>query len=834
VSFGLAARAVDEAAFFSTLLAMGSWMLDLRYAVRSWRRRPGVFLVAAGALALAIGACTAMFGIVDGVLLRPLPYADPDRLVLAWQAGPERGGQPFIEVCYPDYLEWRKQARTLSGLAIMPSVNQRFTIQADEPVRVQGRLVAGTFFDVLGARAWRGRTLTADDDTPGAPRVAVLGHGLWQRQFGGDPGLVGRTLAIDGTPMTVVGVMPPAFEYPPSAQLWTPVAPAVPELVGNHSVHWAVVLGRLADGADIDQARAELDTIIGRLSADRSTHGPMAERQHAVLTPVPEHLFGATRTALPLLLAAVVLVLLIACANVAALLLARAGARRREVAVRLALGASQARLMRGLLAEAAVVALAGGLGGAVLAVWGMDVLRTILPADLPRLAEVAVNARALAAALALTSLSALAAGLVPALVVSRTSLTGALADGARGGGEAPGRGRLRALLLGGQAAIALTLLAGAGLLVQSFRNLSRVDLGYDPRGVLTLEVSATPGRYDQPAQRRALYHALTERIDALPGVEGSAAILLRPLWGTVGMDWPFRIEGQTDQEMMRNPSLNLEAVTPAYFRVMRLPILRGRAFSEQDTEKVPRVAIVSDAMARRYWPGQDPVGKRFSIPLPPAPYAEVLHTVVGVAADARYRELQASRFDLYLSYLQSAERLNHLVVRTAGDPRALAPAVRQAVRGVDPGLAVDDVVTMDALVSQHLGGTRFRMQLLAAFASFALFLTALGTYGVMAFVVGQRTREIGVRVALGARSAHVLGLVLRQGLVPVAGGLAAGLLASLAAGRALQALLYGVAAHDTRAAGTASALLLAAALAACALPARRALRVDPAEALRDE
>jgi putative ABC transport system permease protein len=775
-----------------------------------------------------------MFGMVDAVLLRPLPFGDPGRLVLAWQAGAGRGGQAFVEVCYPDYLQWRKEAHTLSALALMPTVNQRFTLQGDEPVRVQGRLVSGTFFDVMRVHAARGRTLREDDDRPGAPRVAVVSHGLWQRQFGGDPALVGRTQVIDGTPMTVVGVMPPEFEYPPLAEVWTPVAPAVPELVGNHAVHWAMVVARLADGVSREQAQAELDTIVGRLSEDRATHGPHAERQQAVLTPVPENLFGTARTALPLLLAAVLLVLLIACANVAALLLARASGRRREVAVRLALGASRARLMRGLLAEAAVLALAGGVGGVLLAVWGVDVLQSVVPADVPRLAQAGVDARLLAAAVVLTMLSALAAGVVPALLASRTSLTGALNDGARGAGEAPGRGRLRALLLGGQTAIAVLLLAGAGLFVQTFRNLSRVDLGYDPAGVLTLEVSADRGRYDSAEQRRALYRTLTERIDALPGVQGSAAILLRPLWGTVGMDWPFKVEGQTDEEANRNPNLNLESVTPGYFRAMRIPLRQGRAFTGQDDERAPKVAIVSEAMARRYWPGQDPVGKRFSIPLPPAPYAHVMHTVVGVAADARYRELQNSRYDLYLSYLQSEERLNHLVVRTAGDPRALAPAVRQAVRGVDPTLAVDDVTTMEALVSQHLGGTRFRMQLLAAFAGFALFLTALGTYGVMAFVVGQRTREIGVRVALGARGGHVLGLVLRQGLVPVALGLVGGLAASAALGRTLRGLLYGVGAQDPRAALAASALLLAAAMGACALPARRALRVDPAVALRDE
>jgi putative ABC transport system permease protein len=553
-----------------------------------------------------------------------------------------------------------------------------------------------------------------------------------------------------------------------------------------------------------------------------------------VLTPLPEHLFGSARTALPLLLAAVVLVLLISCANVAALLLARAGARRREVAVRLALGASQGRLVRALLAESAVVAAAGGLGGVLLALWGVDLVRSLVPADVPRLAQTTLDVRSLLAAVVLTALSALAAGLVPALLVSRTSLTAALADGARGAGEAQGRGRLRALLLGGQAAVAVALLAGAALLIQTFRNLSHVDLGYDPRGLLTLEVSGPQRKYDTPEKRRALYRALVERVNGVPGVQASAAVTLRPLWGKVGLDWPFRVEGQSDADARRNPTLNLEAVTPAYFSVMRLPVLRGRAFGEQDRAGVPPVAIISDTLARRFWPGQDPIGRRLSIPLPPAPYAEVAHTIVGVVGDARYRELDATRMDLYLSYLQSGERLNHLVVRTAGDPRPLAAGVREAVHAVDRELAVDDVATMEALVDQHLGSTRFRMQLLAAFAGFALFLTALGTYGVMAFVVGQRTREIALRMALGARTGHVVTLVLRQGLTPVALGLLAGLFASRLAGRALASLLYGVPPHDARAGAAAAAVLLAAALLACALPARRALSVDPAQALRDE
>jgi putative ABC transport system permease protein len=804
-------------------------MMDLRYALRSLRSRPLLVVVAVMVLALGIGASTAVFSVVDAVLLRPLPFADASRLVVAWQRSPDHS-VPFIEVSYADYLDWRQQARAFESMAIIPTVNQGFMLAGEEPAQVQGRLVSGNFFDVLGARALLGRPLRPDDDRVGAGRVVVLGHGLWQRRFGADRAVVGRKIAVDGTPMELVGVMPPAFRYPPNAQMWTPVVPAIPDVVANRGVYWAIVVGRLASGAGVAQAQVELDGIAARIAKGF----PDAAADAAVVTPLTDEFFGSARPALLVLLAAVLLVLLVACANVSALLLARAADRQREIAVRLALGASRGRLVRQLFCESALIALAGVAGGIVLAQWSLDTLVALVPADVPRLQDAAIDARVLAFTVALAAGAALLAGLAPALLASRPSLTDALEGGARAAGPGSAQRRLQGLLVGAEAAVALVLLAGAGLMAQTFQNLRRMDLGYDPRHVLALEVAAPHGKYAKPAEWRSLYETLIDRIDRLPGVEASAGVFLRPLWGQMGNDWLFTVEGQSDADSRRNPHVNLEAVTPGYFDAMRIPLRQGRAFTDRDAEGAPGVAIVSDGFARRYWPGQDPIGKRLKTPLPGSRYDLTWLTVVGVVADARYRELQAARLDLYLSFLQSPYGPKHLVVRTAGDPLAVASSVRAIVRGTDRDLLAEDMTSMEAVVEAALGGPRFGMQLLSAFALTALALAALGTYGVMAFLVGRRTREIGVRMALGARGTDVLNLVMGQGMRPVLAGLAVGMAGSLALGRALSTLLFGVAPHDALTMAGAAAVLAAAAAVACYFPARRAARLDPAAALRRE
>jgi len=803
---------------------------DLRHAARALVRRPLLFAVAAGALALGIGASTAVFSVVDAVLLRPLPFAEPGRLVLLWQSIPERNA-PFVEVSYPYFQQIRSRSRTFVGLAAMPSVNSGFTLGGPEPVRVDGRIVTGNFFEVLGAHAALGRTFVEAEDRVGAPRVVVVSHGLWQRQFGGDPRLVGRTLELDGTPMTVVGVMPREFRYPSGVDLWTPLVPVIPDVVDKANVGWATLVGRIAPGTTLAQATAEIDNMTAE---GLRREAPSAPAVKTVLTPLTHEWFGLARPALLVLLGAVLLVLLLACANVSALLLARAAARQREIAVRLALGASRARLVRQLLAEAVIIAVAGGLAGTVVAVWGLHGLLSLVPAEIPRLEDAAIDPRVLVFALVLTAVSAIASGLVPALLASRSSLTDVLAEGSRSAGPGARQVRARAVLVATEAAAALVLLAGAGLLTRTFQNLRSVELGFDPRNVLTFEVGGPRGRYDKPEARRELYRELIQKIGTVPGVERSAAVFIRPLWGKAGLDWPIMVDGQSEQEAERNPALNLQIVTPEFFRTMRMPVRQGRTFDDRDTAGVTPVVVVSEALARRYWPGQDAVGKRIRTPMPSPPYTATWMTVVGVTAPARYRELQASRYDVYMSYLQSDEGLRHLVVRTTGDPLALIPAVRAAVKSVDRELILTDVTSMGALVDVALGGARFGMQLLSGFAVVALLMAALGIYGVVAFVVSRRTREVGIRMALGARAGDVLGLVLKQGMTPVLVGLAAGLALALALGRLGSGLLFEVPPHDVTTLAVAAAVLTAAALLACALPARRAAAIDPAQALRDE
>ena len=814
-------------------------MHDLRYAIRAARREPLVFTVATAVLALAIAASTAVFSLVDAVLLRPLPLVEPDRLIVAWESSPAIGA-PFMEVSYPNYLDWQSQSRQLEAVADMETINRGFIIAGDEPMEVPGRLVSGNFFDVLGARAFRGRTLNAEDNQPGAARVAVMSHGLWQRLFGGDAGLTGRTLVIDGMATTIIGVMPPDFSYPPQAELWMPIVPQDPAAAVNRGLSWTMVVGRLAKGSSPKEAQLELDLIIARIWAGiRTAHPGVNEPDHkAVVTPFTAHLFGPARAALWTLLGSVLLVLLLACANVCALLFARAGARQREIAVRLALGATRGRLVRQLLAESSLIAGAAGVVGVLLTLGTLRALIVLVPAEVYRLQNVSIQGRVLAFAIVLTALSAVAAGLAPALTASRPSLGEALTETARLAGH-PSHRRLRGILIATEVAIALVLLSGAGLLAQTFKNLQGVDLGFEPHHLLAVKVSGGTERY---RRQQDLYRALLERISALPGIKAAGAAGVRPLRDKVGNAWPFEVEGQSPEQIQLNPFVNLEDVTPGYFEAMGIRSLRGRTLSERDDVGAPGVVVVSRTMAQLCWPGQDPIGKRLKIPLPGTPYDATLDapgrenawlTVVGVVGEARYREVQAARYDMYMSYLQTNHGLSHIMVRTVGDPVAAAPALRAAIRSVDGNLVVSNIETMDAVVASALGGARFAMQLLSAFALAALVLAAIGTYGVMSFVVGQRTREVGIRVALGARAATVVALIVRQGMAPVLVGLAAGLAGALALGRALGGLLYGVPAHDPAILTIACAVLGTAALVACGMPARRAALIDPAIALRE-
>jgi putative ABC transport system permease protein len=801
--------------------------LDLAHAARRLWRRPAFAAVAAGTLALGIGGAVAIFSVARAVVLRPLPYASPERLAMLWQRDAERG-QPFVEMSYPAFRDWRASNPSFEDMAGLPSTNQTWTLSGrGEPVELVGRLVSWSFFDVLGVRPALGRTLAADDDRRGAARVVVLSHALWRDRFGSDPRIVGASLVLDGEPFAVVGVMPDGFAYPTGVELWTPVVPGVSELAEQPGVWWMSAVGRLKPGVTLAQARRDMAAHASSYNREKY----QAPGVTAVVTPLAEAVLGPTRHVLLALLGGVGLVLLVACANVAALQLVQVDERAPEMALRLALGASPARLGRALLAESLVLGLVGGALGLAAALVAIPLLVALSPQEVPRLAEASLDATTLAVAVGLALAAAGLSALASIAVVRRGSLRDALAGGSRS--LAAGGSRMRTALVAAEVALALVLVVGAGLLLRSFVALRAAPLGFEPRQLVAFDCDASEKRHPDLDEARRHVEELVARVRALPGVEAAAAVTLRPLWGTVGMDWPFTVEGQSPKDAERNPLLNFETVTPGYFRTLGIPLAQGRDFDAFDRSGRPGVAIVSAAFARRYWPGQDPIGKRLKIPLPPTEYHNAWLTVVGVAGDARYRELDATRLDLYMPGQQSDHRPHHVVVRATGELGPLETSILRALRALDPGQPAPRIVAMTDVVHDALAGPRFAARVLSAFALVGLLLAALGLYGLVAHSVGRRTREIGLRVSLGARPADVARLVLREGLGPAVVGVALGLVGALAAARLVAKLLYGVGPIDPITLTTAAALLIAVAALAAALPAARALRVEPSVALRE-
>jgi putative ABC transport system permease protein len=808
--------------------ALEAFGRDLTFAARRLARRPGFAVVAAATLAVGIGGASAIFGVANAVVLRPFPFHEPERLVLLWQNDTRRG-QPFVEMSYPMYRDWRQRNRVFTDLAGMPSTNQSWVLTGrGRPAKLVGRIVTANFFSVLGVAPALGRVFVPDDDRPGAGRVVVLGDGLWRDRFGAAPDVVGRAIDLDGESFTVVGVMPPRFAYPRGAELWTPVVPAVGALAEDPKVWWMSGLGRLAPGVSLGDARREMSAFVEAYDRERF----QADGYAAVLTPLAESVLGPTRPALLALLGAMGLLLLVACANVAGLQLVELVERGQEMAVRLSLGASPAGLARALFAECLVLSGVAGLAGVLLARAALPLLVTLAPGDVPRLHRASVDAGTLAFAALVTLLCAAVCGLAPMLGVRGRGLEQASRDVSRS--VTSGRGPLRALLVTGEVALALVLLVGGGLLVRSFVALSRAPLGFETAGVLSVDLDLPRSVADDVPARRRFFEEMLRRVRALPGVGSAAVVTLRPLSGPVGMDWPFTVEGQAPKDAERNPLLNFETVSPGYFETLGIPLKRGRDFTDSDRDGQPGVVVVSRTLAGRYWPGQDPLGKRIKIPLPPTGFDGKWLTVVGVVGDARYRELRAERLDLYMSYLQSDHVSQHLVLRAGGDVALVAPLVRKAVQALDPGLPAPAVTTMARVVSEALGGPRFAARVFSAFALVALLLAMLGLYGLLAWSVRRRTREIGIRVALGARPIDVGRLVLGEGLALTAAGIGVGLVAALLSARALSALLFGVRPTDVATFAAAAGLLLGVAALACALPARRALRMDPAAALRHE
>jgi putative ABC transport system permease protein len=801
-----------------------SALQDIRFAVRSLVRSRGLAVAAGLTLAVGIGANTAVFSIVDAILLRPLPYDEPDGLATAG----------YLQI--GEYLVLRENARFAEELGIYsPGVG--FNVQAgEEPLRLTGALMSPETFSVLRARPHVGRAIAPGEDRPGADPVVVLSHSLWLDVFGGSEKIIGRDILIDSRTHRVVGVMPRGFNFPNSdTRLWVPLTinPADPVALWGGGGGESVL--RLRDGFTVDRAEMEVRTLAPILREANVLWTPPPEYGLTrEVIPLQERIVGAVRTRFLLILGAVAVVLLIACVNVANLLLVRAVARRREMAVRTALGARPARLMLLVLAENAVLAISGGLLGLLIAFWSIDVVRSVLPPDTPRLGEIAVEGRVLLFAAAVTLLTALLVGIYPAFRASRTDPSQALKEGSRGaggdGGRAGGQRRITSALVVTELALAVVLLVGAGLLIRSFWTLSGVDPGFQSSSLLSARITPPEIRYGEAVAQRAFYEELLARADAVPGVQGTAFVDRLPLTGS---DGGMAIETEEEPYVQGSAAAMVVSrrASPDYLRLMGVPLLSGRMLETTDVQGSADVALVSEAMARAHWPGADAVGKRFK----PVWWRDRWITVVGVVGNIRQEGLAADvEPAIYRPFMQDPTADMTLVARTSLSAGAVAPTLRAAVSSIDPQVPMSEVLTVGEVVSRSVAEPRLTMYLLALFAATALFLAAVGIYGLIAYATRQRTHEIGVRMALGAEAPRIVLLVVRQAVVLATLGILLGLGGALVGTRTLQALLYGVSTTDPTTFIAVPILLLVVAVAAAYVPARRAASVSPMAALRAE
>jgi putative ABC transport system permease protein len=812
---------------------MGTLWQDMRFGARMLLKKPGFTLIAVITLALGIGANTAIFSVVFAVLLRPLPYPEQERLVVAWKRD-ATANNPFVELAVAEVRDWQEQNRSFTNLAVMPTTvyGYGYTLtDHGDPVQLESARVTGSFFSILGAQAALGRVFNENDDQVNGAKVVVLSDQLWRERFNADPRLIGQTVMLSQQGFTVIGVMPSTFAFPKGIDLWVPLKTVTPQRsVESRGSIYLQAVGRLKPGVTLDQAEADLNTIIARLAEQYPA--TEAKGHRVVLTKLPDYLFGDAKPALWALFAATGLLLLIAAANIANLLLARATSRRKELAVRAAMGASRWRLTGQLLCESFALAICGGAAGVLLAYWLLHLLVAIAPADTPRLEDVRLSGAALIASVICTFATTVIFGLLPALSASRFNLNETLNDASGKLSGSRAGNRLRGALVVGEVALTLVLLVGATLILRSFVNLSGVNLGFDPANTLTMQLRVHGSRYNSPQLIREFYRQLIERLETSPGVVAASAVLIRPMEGRVGWDTPFALEGQSEAEAQKNRAPNFEVVSPHYFRTFRIPIKAGREFSDQDTDQSQQVAIISETMAKTlFGAGVDPLGKRLKLDFRDSSWM----TIVGVAGDVRYRELEDVRFDLYIPFAQSPRALvNHFAVRTTADPSAMLATVRREVAALDPKLAVSRVATMDELVATHLARPRFSAVLLNWLSGLAVLLSGVGIFGVTAYSVAQRSAEFGVRIALGAQGADILKLVIGQGLRLVTIGIGIGLTASFAATRLISKLLFGVSATDPLTFIVIAALMAVVALLACYIPARRATKVDPMIALRTE
>ena len=814
---------------------MNTLWQDLRFGARMLIKNPGFTLIAIITLALGIGANTAIFSVVHAVLLRPLPYQDPERLTLLWTKL-DKIGLDQNWVSEPEVLDFREQSELFESFGVVSGSSFILTGEG-EPEQLSGAQISTNFFSVLGAKINAGRDFEPNEEIPGAPRVAILSHGFWQRAFGGEQSVIGRTINLSGRPTTVVGVLPATFALvvpkeamvPAGVDVWIPYA--VDYAKQERDSHGLTVIGRIKPGVTIAQAQEEMNAIAARLYPIHYTHTGFEVR----VVSLHGDIVRKMRPALLVLLGAVGFVLLIACANVANLLLGRAAAREKEMAIRAAMGAGRVRLLRQLLTESVMLSFLGGAIGLGLAVWGVDALLALSPSDLPRIDEVSINVRVLAFTCIVAALTGILFGLVPALNASTIDLTRSLKEGSRSlaGGTSHW---LRSMIVVAEIALSLVLLVGAGLLILSFVRLSRVDPGFDAHNVLTMKMTLPRSKYKDGPAAASFYKGLLEKINALPGVESAAGISQLPLSGDYwGGTLTFEgVTANAERGNLASFEVDQRAITPDYFTTMRTPLLEGRFFTSQDVRGRPNVAIVDETLARRLWPDASPVGRRFTFgrfPEKPPDWVEI----VGVVRHIRHHKLDANvREEVYYPHALVSFSQMTLAIRTASEPLSMVGAVRDTVRSLDQDQPVSRIRTMDELVSGALAPARFTMLLLIIFAGVAAALAVIGIYGVMSHAVSQRTHEIGVRMALGAQVSDVLKMTLGQGARLVALGIGAGLFGAFALTRLMASLLFNVSATDSTTFIVISVILAGVALVACFIPARKAAKVDPMVALRYE
>ena len=805
---------------------MGTLTQDLKHGLRLLAKSPGFAVAAVAVLALGIGANTAIFSVVKAVLLEPLPFPQSDRLVRVWHTPPPAAfpGMKRFSVSAANYLDWEKQNTVFEKMAIIGYRGLTLT-GVGEPESIPMARVSGDFFGVLGARPMLGRGFTRADDDPGAPHVVVLGYDLWKTRFGSDRGIVGREIRFDNEPWTVIGVAGPEVAIPGFSKGWVPAAfDAKQAAVRNN--HNFTTIARMKPGVSLRQAQAEMNVISDRLARqypeDDADWG-------ALVVPLKEDQVGDARPLLLVLLASVGFVLLIACANVANLMLARTVARRKEIAVRSALGASRVRLLRQLVLEAVVLALIGGAAGILLASFGLQGIGKLLDDEIPRSTVLSIDAVVLLFALAVSVVTGVLAGIAPAWHATRTNLSDSLKQGLGRNDSDDGGGKARTFLVVAEVALSLVLLIGAGLLIRSLWMLQRVDPGFDPKGVTTLALETSRKAWEEDKTKPvAFFDRVIQRLRAIPGVEAVGAINALPLTGT--SNWPIQIEGRPPLPVSKQPNVVTSTVHGDIWRALRIRLKRGRLLTPADTADAPAVIVINEAMAKRFWPNEDPIGKRLT-----AAFAdEKIREIVGIVADVKYHGLEAPEpvAAMYVPLAQIPSYGTDFAIRSNGKP--VAAAAIAAIHELDPNLPVQQVGTMEQVVSSSLQRQRFGMILLGAFAALALVLAAVGIYSVLSYIVRHRGKEIGIRMALGAQVRDIVSLVVLQGMRPAVAGMAIGLVAALALGKTISSLVFGVTPTDPMTLAGVAVVLASVALAACLFPAMRATRVDPIRALREE